>query len=228
MLHSVAMSRARVLFGKTRRRSRVPRARTPRVRNCCAALPPARWRNWTSSRATARRGVRRSEGARRPRRSATRRRGGHRAQAAADGADRARLPDAPPPARRRPCRFDVVVDRASTQAVRRVDRGLYPERRSMPELRRDPVTGRWVIISTDRQKRPNDFRLERAAAIGREHCPFCAGHEAMTPPEVLRVPARTAARRTRRAGTCASCRTSFRRCRSRARSIAKARACSTG
>ena len=55
----------------------------------------------------------------------------------------------------------------------------------MPELRKDPVTGRWVIISTDRQKRPNDFRLERAAILGREHCPFCPGHEKMTPPEVL-------------------------------------------
>jgi UDPglucose--hexose-1-phosphate uridylyltransferase len=55
----------------------------------------------------------------------------------------------------------------------------------MPELRRDPVTGRWVIISTDRQKRPNDFRVERAAIIGREQCPFCPGREAMTPPEVL-------------------------------------------
>jgi galactose-1-phosphate uridylyltransferase len=55
----------------------------------------------------------------------------------------------------------------------------------MPELRRDVVTGRWVIISTDRQKRPHDFRFERAAAIGREQCPFCPGHEAMTPPEVL-------------------------------------------
>ncbi len=32
----------------------------------------------------------------------------------------------------------------------------------MPELRRDPVTGRWVIISTDRQKRPHDFQFERA------------------------------------------------------------------
>jgi UDPglucose--hexose-1-phosphate uridylyltransferase len=42
-----------------------------------------------------------------------------------------------------------------------------------------------VIISTDRQKRPNDFRLERAAILGREHCPFCPGHEAMTPPEVM-------------------------------------------
>src|SRR2546427_12905219 len=55
----------------------------------------------------------------------------------------------------------------------------------MPELRKDPITGRWVIISTDRQKRPNDFRLERAASLGREHCPFCPGRESMTPPEVL-------------------------------------------
>ena len=55
----------------------------------------------------------------------------------------------------------------------------------MPELRRDPVTGRWVIISTDRQKRPNDFRIERAAILGRDNCPFCPGHEAMTPPEIV-------------------------------------------
>jgi UDPglucose--hexose-1-phosphate uridylyltransferase len=55
----------------------------------------------------------------------------------------------------------------------------------MPELRRDPVTGRWVIISTDRQKRPHDFHFERATAMGRDRCPFCAGREAMTPPEVL-------------------------------------------
>jgi UDPglucose--hexose-1-phosphate uridylyltransferase len=55
----------------------------------------------------------------------------------------------------------------------------------VPELRKDPVTGRWVIISTDRQKRPNDFVLERARIIGREHCPFCPGHEALTPPEIM-------------------------------------------
>jgi UDPglucose--hexose-1-phosphate uridylyltransferase len=55
----------------------------------------------------------------------------------------------------------------------------------MPQLRRDPVTGRWVIISTDRQKRPNDFRLERASTVGREQCPFCPGHEGLTPAEVL-------------------------------------------
>src|SRR5256885_2654725 len=57
--------------------------------------------------------------------------------------------------------------------------------RSMPELRRDPVTGRWVIISTDRRKRPNDFRFEKTTTLGRAQCPFCPGHEDMTPPEVL-------------------------------------------
>jgi UDPglucose--hexose-1-phosphate uridylyltransferase len=55
----------------------------------------------------------------------------------------------------------------------------------VPELRKDPVTGRWVIISTDRQKRPNDFRIEKSAVIGAEFCPFCLGREQMTPPEVL-------------------------------------------
>src|SRR5436309_9428638 len=57
--------------------------------------------------------------------------------------------------------------------------------KNMPELRKDPVTGRWVIISTDRQKRPNDFVFERAAAIGKDGCPFCPGHESLTPPEVM-------------------------------------------
>ena len=55
----------------------------------------------------------------------------------------------------------------------------------MPEFRKDPVTGRWVIISTERGKRPSDFRLEPLAVIGVESCPFCAGREDMTPPEVL-------------------------------------------
>jgi UDPglucose--hexose-1-phosphate uridylyltransferase len=55
----------------------------------------------------------------------------------------------------------------------------------MPELRKDAVTGRWVIISTDRRKRPHDFRLEPASIIGSDYCPFCPGREDMTPPEVL-------------------------------------------
>jgi UDPglucose--hexose-1-phosphate uridylyltransferase len=55
----------------------------------------------------------------------------------------------------------------------------------MPELRKDPITGRWVVVSTERQKRPMDFRFERATAIDRAHCPFCPGREHLTPHEVL-------------------------------------------
>src|SRR6476646_11831493 len=55
----------------------------------------------------------------------------------------------------------------------------------MPELRKDPITGRWVVVSTERQKRPMDFRFEKATVIGRDHCPFCPGREHVTPPEVL-------------------------------------------
>ena len=55
----------------------------------------------------------------------------------------------------------------------------------MPELRKDPVTGRWVIISTERQKRPSDFRIEGVTTLGAGDCPFCPGREDLTPPEVL-------------------------------------------
>jgi UDPglucose--hexose-1-phosphate uridylyltransferase len=55
----------------------------------------------------------------------------------------------------------------------------------MPELRKDPVTGRWVIISTERRKRPSDFRLENRAFEPAAFCPFCEGNEAFTPREVL-------------------------------------------
>jgi UDPglucose--hexose-1-phosphate uridylyltransferase len=55
----------------------------------------------------------------------------------------------------------------------------------VPELRKDPVTGRWVIISTDRSRRPSDFSRERAAIKGGSFCPFCPGNESKTPPEIL-------------------------------------------
>lgn len=54
----------------------------------------------------------------------------------------------------------------------------------MPELRKDPIIGRWVIIATERAKRPNDFRLEEDAIAGNGPCPFCEGNEKLTPPEV--------------------------------------------
>ena len=55
----------------------------------------------------------------------------------------------------------------------------------MPELRKDPITGRWVIISTDRARRPSDFTRVTVEPTGARFCPFCPGHEDKTPPEVL-------------------------------------------
>ena len=55
----------------------------------------------------------------------------------------------------------------------------------MPELRKDPVTGRWVIIATDRAKRPSDFVRERVQIRGSSFCPFCYNNEAKTPPEIM-------------------------------------------
>lgn len=54
----------------------------------------------------------------------------------------------------------------------------------MPELRKSPIFEGWVIISTERGKRPNDFRREKKPARG-GFCPFCNGNEDKTPPEVL-------------------------------------------
>lgn len=55
----------------------------------------------------------------------------------------------------------------------------------MPELRKDPITGRWVIIATDRAKRPSDFNRQQVHITGLRFCPFCAGNELRTPPEIL-------------------------------------------
>ncbi len=53
----------------------------------------------------------------------------------------------------------------------------------MPELRKDPVVGRWVIISTDRSRRPTNFTPVRVVKTT-NFCPFCPGQEDKTPPEV--------------------------------------------
>ncbi|MCD6094014.1 MAG: DUF4931 domain-containing protein [Candidatus Omnitrophica bacterium] len=74
----------------------------------------------------------------------------------------------------------------------------------MPELRKNVLTDEWVIIATERAKRPQDFQKKRARtipgeqervatrpasppgeAVGAGNCPFCPGNEAMTPPEVF-------------------------------------------
>ncbi len=61
----------------------------------------------------------------------------------------------------------------------------------MNEFRQDPITGRWVIISADRDARPNQYRRDRelenreskADLASADTCPFCA-HQMDTPPTV--------------------------------------------
>lgn len=56
----------------------------------------------------------------------------------------------------------------------------------MPELRKDPVLGRWIIISKERRKRPTDFPVEIQRGAG-GFCPLCPGNESFTPPEVFAI-----------------------------------------
>ncbi len=61
----------------------------------------------------------------------------------------------------------------------------------MPELRQNFFTKEWVIIATERAKRPEELATHRAVkAIPSfvEGCPFCPGNEDKTPIEVLRYP----------------------------------------
>lgn len=53
----------------------------------------------------------------------------------------------------------------------------------MPELRHDPVQKRWVIIATERARRPHDFEIARNGESSGP-CPFCADTESATPPEI--------------------------------------------
>jgi len=53
----------------------------------------------------------------------------------------------------------------------------------MSELRKDPVVGRWVIVSSERARRPSDFAPRPVRPV-LTSCVFCAGHEDKTPPEI--------------------------------------------
>jgi UDPglucose--hexose-1-phosphate uridylyltransferase len=50
----------------------------------------------------------------------------------------------------------------------------------MSNLRKDPVTGRWVIIAESRDKRPIEFERVAARRVA-TRCPFCVGNEQDTP-----------------------------------------------
>ncbi|MBL9095183.1 MAG: DUF4921 family protein [Planctomycetaceae bacterium] len=60
----------------------------------------------------------------------------------------------------------------------------------MPDLRRDAVLDRWVIIAEERSGRPQEF-VDRPDVRRAGACPFCEGSEAATPGELstsLRTP----------------------------------------
>jgi UDPglucose--hexose-1-phosphate uridylyltransferase len=56
----------------------------------------------------------------------------------------------------------------------------------MSELRWDPLKEHWVIIATERGRRPQDYHIERSSPHS-EVCPFCYGFEGKTPPELFSV-----------------------------------------
>ncbi len=67
---------------------------------------------------------------------------------------------------------------------------MIPPRSQAPEFRRDPVTGRWVIVAPERSLRPMALEgAEPRHRAGREDrpCPFCTGQEHDTPNEVFAI-----------------------------------------
>lgn len=58
----------------------------------------------------------------------------------------------------------------------------------MSELRKDLITNNWVIIASERALRPGQF-LPSAPPFEHEAVnPFAVGQEALTPPEIMRIP----------------------------------------
>jgi UDPglucose--hexose-1-phosphate uridylyltransferase len=57
----------------------------------------------------------------------------------------------------------------------------------VPDLRRDELTGRCVIVAPARSARPHQFPPPVATKDAPAGCPFCHGNETLTPPEVHRT-----------------------------------------
>ena len=50
------------------------------------------------------------------------------------------------------------------------------------ELRKDYLLNRWVVIATERSRRPTDFAKQKTETAQTAVCPMCVGNENMTPP----------------------------------------------
>lgn len=57
----------------------------------------------------------------------------------------------------------------------------------MSELRRDELSGRWVLLAPGRAARPQTVATPPDAPPARQTCPFCPGNEHETPPELARI-----------------------------------------
>jgi UDPglucose--hexose-1-phosphate uridylyltransferase len=53
------------------------------------------------------------------------------------------------------------------------------------EVRKDYLLDRWVVIATERGRRPTDFAKQERQQAKTGVCPLCPGNEHMTPPAVL-------------------------------------------
>lgn len=62
----------------------------------------------------------------------------------------------------------------------------------MSELRHDPITREWVVITVERAKHPDQFHRQvdhrDSNAEDKSTCPFCPGNERLTPEEVFALP----------------------------------------
>ncbi len=59
----------------------------------------------------------------------------------------------------------------------------------MPQYRKDPLTGRWVIVAEERANRPNQFDIDSTKDSPGDItlCPFCPDNEDQTPQELDRI-----------------------------------------
>jgi UDPglucose--hexose-1-phosphate uridylyltransferase len=80
------------------------------------------------------------------------------------------------------------LDSKNTNNEGSLSAGKLLKERGLSEIRQDPTTKEWVIIATERRKRPSDFvrHVSRAKNhVSINTCPFCPGNENMTPRATL-------------------------------------------
>lgn len=54
----------------------------------------------------------------------------------------------------------------------------------MPELRKDPIVGRWALVNVEKPFLPADYHIAPFTWKGEKGCAFCYGNEHLTPPEI--------------------------------------------